>query len=345
MSNKPKILLIGFGGVGTIVAYTLEHLGRAEVVAVAIPSTYEAIKKGYNIESINYGNIKNYVPTEVELSSKEAMEKHGPFDYIVITTKNVPDVFPVVDMLEDCFDEEKTAVVLIQNGLGIEIPFFKKYPKACVISGVTMINTTLYNDTVKHVSKDTIKFGPFINYNISKELQIEKCKKFVELYSNKNNDAQYEEDVKYSRWWKLVYNSCINTTCALSNLDSGRVELFGGMDLIVRPAMEEIEKVALSEGVHLPKGLIDEMIRGEDGVYYPPSMLIDVRNGNFTEYKNITSSVLKIAKRNHVDVPTLTVLNNLLHLLQYRTMEEKGMFVLPKIRPTKEENYQIKFIK
>lgn len=343
--SKPKVLLIGIGSVGTIVSYTLEHLGKAEVTAVARPNTIEKLTtQGYRIESCSYGLIENYRPKNVVLTSKEGMEKNGPFDYIVITTKNIPDISPVVDMLEDCFDEDKTTIVLIQNGIGIEIPIFRKYPKACIISGVTMIGTTLYDDTIKHVSKDVIRFGPFINYNIDKQMQIDNCKKFIEIYSNNNNDAQLEENVKLTRWRKLVYNTCVNTTCAILNLDSGRVDIFGGMETIVRPAMLEVKAIAKSEGIELPDDLIDRMIRGEDGVYYPPSMLIDVRNGNYVEYIVIISNVVKIAKRNNVAIPTLTVLNNMLKLIQYRTMEDNGRFVLPEKRPTKEDCYQIQFL-
>ncbi|GAV29799.1 hypothetical protein PMKS-003303 [Pichia membranifaciens] len=343
-TSVPKVLLIGFGGVGTIVSYTLEHLGRAEVVAVARPSTFDKIaNQGYRIESVDYGTVEKYVPSKVVLSGKEAVEKYGPFDYIVITTKNIPDISPVVDMLEDCYSDN-TAIMLIQNGIGIEIPIYKKYPKATVLSGVTLIGTTLYENTVKHVARDDIKFGPFINYNLSKESQVAKCKKFVEIYSNENNSTEYEENVKLTRWRKLVYNTAINTTCAIVNLDSGRVELFGGADSVLRPAMEEVIATAKSEGVTLPASLIDEMIRGADGVYYPPSMLIDTRNGTYIEHIVIIGNVVKIAKRNNVPVPTLTVLNNLLKMIQMRTMEQNGRFVLPEKRPTPEDHYQIEYL-
>lgn len=340
-TSVPKVLLIGFGGVGTIVSYTLEHLGRAQVVAVARQETYDGIaNQGYRIESVNYGTVEKYVPSKVVLTGAEAVEKYGPFEYIVITTKNIPDISPVVDMLDDCYSDDST-IVLIQNGIGIEIPIYKKYPKATVISGVTLIGTTLYETTVKHVARDIIKFGPFINYNLSKESQIAKCKKFVELYSNENNSTEYEEDVKLTRWRKLVYNTAINTTCATVNLDCGRVELFGGADSVLRPAMAEVIATAKSDGVTLPDSIAEEMLRANDGVYYPPSMLIDTRNGTYIEHVVIIGNVVKIAKRNNVPVPTLTVLNNLLKMIQFRTMELNGRIVLPESRPLPKDNYQL----
>lgn len=340
---KPsKVLLIGFGGVGTMVSYTLEHLGRAEVTVVSVPETYESIIAGYNIESLSYGNIDRYVPTNVAQSPREAVEKYGPFEYIVITTKNIPDVSPVVDMIKDCYSDDST-IVLIQNGIGIEIPIYRKYPHATIMSGVTIIGTTLYDNTVKHVQTDTMRFGPYINYNLPKDVQIAKCKKFCEMYSNPGNVTEYEEDVKFTRWRKLVYNACINTTCALADIDAGRADIYGGMETIIKPAMREVIAVAESEGVKLDDDVIEIMCRGEDGVYYPPSMLIDVRRKGFIEHINIIGNVVKYANRNGVPIPTLTVLNNLLKLVQLRTMEARGLFTLPKIRPLPEEHYKIQF--
>lgn len=343
MNDKVKVLLIGFGGVGTIVSYTLEHLGRAEVYAVSRPETHDGMENGYRIESIDYGVVENYKPHKVVRSGKEAMESYGPFDYIVITTKNIPDVAPVVDMLDGCYSDQST-IVLIQNGIGIEIPVYRKYPNAVIMSGVTLIGTTLYEDTVKHIATDIIKFGPFINYNLDKEMQINKCKKFVDIYTNHHNEVDYEENVKKTRWRKLVYNACINTACSLANLDSGRMELFGGMESIVKPAMREVIAVAKSEGVELEDNVIDTMIHAGDGLYYPPSMLVDVRNGNYIEHVNIIGNVVKYGSRNGVSIPTLTVLNNMLKLIQMRTMESFGRFKLPEKRPMPEEHYEIKFI-
>lgn len=127
-------------------------------------------------------------------------------------------------MIENVYDK-KTAIVLLENGVGIERSMFKAYPDACVISGVTMVSSTLYGTTVSHVGTDAVSFGPFINKNLDKEVQIEKAKEFTKLYYNEHNKAKYDVNVKYIRWRKLVYNGAINTTCAITNVDVGRLEL------------------------------------------------------------------------------------------------------------------------
>ncbi|TID30734.1 hypothetical protein CANINC_000650 [Pichia inconspicua] len=335
-----KVLIIGVGGVGSIAAYTLQNNGAQ--VSVVARSAYDVLKDtGFTIESCDYGTI-NFKPDHVYKSAKEAHDDQGKFDYIVITTKNIPDVSPVEKMIEDVYDKD-TSIVLLENGVGIERSMFKAYPDSTVISGVTMISSTLYGSTVKHVGKDTVSFGPFINPNINKDKQIESAKNFTKLYYNEHNQAKYDENVKYIRWRKLVYNAAINTTCAITNVDAGRLEIFGGMDSIVRPAMKEVLAIAKSDGVELPEDIIDFMIYSDDGEYYPPSMLIDIRKGQYTEYKTILGTALDIAKENGVPAPVLTILCNLLEVIQLRTMEEKGRIDLPERRPLVSEKYKLEY--
>lgn len=338
-----KVLLIGIGGVGSIAAHTLMENG-AIVTAVA-RSSYDALsKEGLTIESCDYGTVENFKPHHVYKNAKEAMTERGPFDYIVITTKNIPDVSPIEEMIKDVYNKD-TTVVLLENGVGIERSMFKAYPDATVVSGVTMISSTLYGTIVKHVGSDTISFGPFINPNLAKEPQVAKAKKFQELYYNKFNNAQYDENVKYIRWRKLIYNGAINTTCAITNVDAGRLHIFGGMEKIVRPAMKEILAIAKADGVELPEDICDFMINSDDGEYYPPSMLIDIRKNQYTEYKVILGTALDIAAEKGIEAPICSILCDLLEIIQLKTMESRGRIKLPEKRPLVAENYQLEFQK
>lgn len=61
--SKSRILIVGTGGIGTVSAYSLERGGAAEVTAV-MRSNYEAaVKKGIDIDSVQYGQVKAWRPT------------------------------------------------------------------------------------------------------------------------------------------------------------------------------------------------------------------------------------------------------------------------------------------
>lgn len=65
---KASVLLVGSGGVGTMAAYALETGGKASVTAV-LRSNFSAVEKdGFQINSLQHGNIRNWRPTTSELA-------------------------------------------------------------------------------------------------------------------------------------------------------------------------------------------------------------------------------------------------------------------------------------
>lgn len=329
--TKENILLVGSGGVGTMAAYALEYSGKACVTSVLRSDYARVVDKGFTIDSCDYGHVEGFRTTHV-VNSVEKAKLFGPFGYIVVTTKNLPDITDITEVIAPVVTSDST-IVLIQNGIGIERDFFKKFPKNVVLSGVSLIQSINRNGYVEHTTQDILKLGYFDNPSLSKELQESICRKFVGLYNNEKVDCEYDSDVKFSRWRKLVYNACLNPVCALTGVDTGRLEIFGGVDSIIRASMGEIIKIAKSDGVALPEDVIEFMIRSDDPMYFKPSMLVDVEKKNFMEIEVICGNPVRIAKENGVEVSNLSLIYELLKILQLKLKEEKGLITVPKVRP------------
>lgn len=330
-ADKCKVLLIGSGGVGTIASYSLEYEDKAVVTSV-LRSDYAIVKeKGFTIDSIDYGHIECYRPTNI-VNSVESAKEYGPFDYIVVVTKSLPDITNMVDVIAPAVTSE-TAIVLIQNGIHIEEAYMERFPKNTVLSGVSMIGSSNKNGCINHETTDFLRVGVFPNENVPKDKQDSICQKFVQIYNTGKNECVFDENVKFSRWRKLIYNATLNPVCALTQLDVGRLEIFGAVDSIIRGAMKEVIAIAASDGVQLPESVIEFMIRSDDPVYYKPSMLIDYEKGNYMEVEVILGNPIKIAQKNSVDAPILTLIYHFLSVLQCKIKEEKGALIVPKERP------------
>jgi ketopantoate reductase len=73
--TKANILLVGSGGVGTMAAYALEQGGKASVTAV-LRSNYNAVNdKGFQINSIQHGQVKDWKPSTSESNPHPASSK------------------------------------------------------------------------------------------------------------------------------------------------------------------------------------------------------------------------------------------------------------------------------
>lgn len=340
MTYKREVLLVGSGGVGTIVGYGINYTNNANLSAV-LRRDYEKVnEKGFDITSIDYGDIKGWKPDQIYSSIEKAAESDKVYDFVVVCTKNIPDVTKVEDLVEPVITKGKTGIVLIQNGFDLGRPFFAKYPDNVIISGVSNIGSHNYNGVVHQTQKDDTIISYFESPTLSEDVQYDKCQEFISIYSNPKNSISYHPSAKFMRYKKLVYNACFNTITTLCGTDTGRLEAAGTLDSVVIPAMREVIMVAKADGVELPDDVINVMIHGDDGDYFEPSMLVDFKKGNPLELQTILGNLLVVAKELNVETPILTVVFNLLKAVQFKLLEGQGIISVPKERPIYDRFYK-----
>lgn len=336
--TKPNVLLIGAGGVGAIVAYTLDRNGKSDL-SIVVRRDYDKVSQtGYDIDSIDYGHVKGWKPKQI-YHSVEAASSGVPYDFVIVSTKNLPDVIKMEDVVEPVITPGVTTIVLIQNGFDNGRPYIAKYPENVCLSGVSHIGSHNHNGVIDQSQPDKCVISYFENTNLALDLQKEKAEQFVDLYSNDINDVSYFADVKWYRYRKLVYNATLNTVCALVDLDTGRLQMSGTLESVSIPAMREVIKVAKSDGVELPKDIINEIVHSDDGGYFEPSMRVDVRKGNPIELETILGSLLRVAREKNVDTPVLDLVYKLLEAVQFRLKEGKGIITVPEDRPEDDKHY------
>jgi ketopantoate reductase len=210
-----------------------------------------------------------------------AKSEHGrPWDYVICSTKNIPDVPPTtVDIISPAVTPGMTTVVLIQNGLNIERPFLERFPGLTVLSGISLVGSAevAHGQVVQH-GPDELIISPFSDPMTEAEERA--GREFVRIYSaSGKTKAVFTADGQYQRWRKLLYNSSLNPICALLNLDTGRIRLAqGAVEGLVRPAMEEIRAAAQAKGYELAPELTQFMIDIDPlRLYLEPSMQQDLK--------------------------------------------------------------------
>lgn len=208
------------------------------------------------------------------------------FDYIVVTTKNIADTTPTTaELISPAVTPGKTVIVLIQNGLNIEKPLFEKFPRNVVLSGVSRVDShEIAPGVIEQGDHDRLIIGAFPNPNPNPHPNAAAdaaARDFVNIYGAAGKtECKYifADEVPFYRWQKLVYNACMNTICAITGLDTGRIQLSGDtVENLVRPAMNEIVAAAAAVGVRLPGDIVDRMVSIDPvTAYLRPSMLEDV---------------------------------------------------------------------
>ncbi|SPJ72998.1 related to 2-dehydropantoate 2-reductase family protein [Fusarium torulosum] len=321
-----RVLLVGCGGIGCIAALNLESGGRAQVTAV-LRSSYDIVKeRGFTINSVDHGQVRGFRPTEI-LTSVPDVSQPGisPFDYIICSTKNTPDVSsPVADLIRSAVTPGHSTILLLQNGLNIEDPLYEAFPDNVILSGISMCGSSEpESGTIEHNVHDELLIGPFRDTGDAAD----RAKDFVARYSASGRcTCRFDSNVAFSRWKKLLYNAVYNPVAALTKLDTGDIQLCPGfVDEVVRPAMKEIQVAAGAYGQELTDEMIEATIITEPiEDHVSPSMLIDVRKEQYIEFENLLGEPLKAAKAKQVATPILQNHYSLAKSYQWKLKSKRG---------------------
>lgn len=338
-----NVVVVGAGGVGVVSALSLFHAGKSEV-SLVVRSDYSAVvERGYRIDSCDYGQLDGWRPHHVYKDVHEAAASGTFFDYVVVTTKNIPDgpnsstmpvlVEPFLLGNAKVDPERLTSVLLIQNGIDIEKHLVstlkpEDYNNYVVLSGVEIVGTTKVGKAqIKHIGQDHLSVGAF---DPSNPAAVESAKRFTKIYdAGDKNFVEFDERVRYSRWKKLLYNAAINTTTAIVGLDVPRTLAYGHDDstrnALFLPAMRDIVNIAASEGIVIEEKFIDFFLNISAKHMFTPSMCVDVQKGQLMELEVILGNPLRVAEANGVEAPTLTFLYNLLSIIQGKLKEQNGL--------------------
>ncbi|KAJ5652048.1 hypothetical protein N7507_009474 [Penicillium longicatenatum] len=329
MTAKSKILVVGGGGVGAIVALNLDSASGTDVTLV-LRSNYTAVTQhGFEIQSCDHGRLVNWRPWKIVNKIPHIYCSEDAFDFVVVTAKNIPNSSAdLASQISPSVTPGITTVVLIQNGLNIERPYLERCPRNIMLSGISMIGSEETKPGfIKHSFADHLTIGPFRNPNLETTKEIEEAERFVGIYSAGGKTfCIYDKNVLWNRWKKLVYNSSMNPICAITGLDAGQIRRAGdSVATLVSDSMREIEAAAKASGYELPADIVEYMATVdpvEDR--FAPSMLQDVRKGNSIEYEYLLGEPLREGKRLGVAMPVVSTLYALCSAIQWRTKEERS---------------------
>jgi len=281
MTNKPSILVVGAGAIGSFYGAILKRAGCE--VSVVLRSDYDAVKEGGFRFTSPLGDL-SWQPDRVYRPDDTP---DGFPDYVLLCVKVLPGVDRAA--LVRPWMGEHTGLVLIENGLDIERELADAYPQHPLVSCLAFIAVSRTGPGEVHHQA----YGQLVMGNFPGGFD-DHCRRLSSLFKEGGIDVNDSEAVVGERWRK-----CVSDT--LSILDAP-----GGEDL-VRTMMEEVMAVAAADGYPLPVDLVEKNLAGTRKMgAYKNSMALDYLNDRPIELDAILGNVVAIAKRCGVAVPHLT---------------------------------------
>ena len=320
-----RILIFGTGSIGGVYSCILSR-GGSDVLCVCRSNYAVAKQNGLQVISSILGNME--CRPNIVSSVDEAISLVKRFDYIVICTKatssNASDTIKLIGPA--ITPGSSTSIVLIQNGIGVEEPYSSAFPGTTLISGVAYLPTTQTTPAVfSHSEMELLHLGLYAadNNGTHTHTDRERLGAFATLIRHGGATVIVEDDLQAQRWRKIVANGAVNPICALSRCrDRELIELSPLASDLFKNVMLEIVAVAdvVGYGKVVDADTVSQQLARSLARPYPgvqPSMMADMFEAKSLEVGAIVGEVVRIGRKQKVQIPRLETLLVLLQGLDY----------------------------
>lgn len=286
-----NILIVGAGAVGAFYGSRLALVPNTKVSVVCRSNYRAVVDQGFTISSPTFDTY-TFRPYRTFASPDEAASSGLAWDYVVVSTKALPDVTDDSGILTNLVRKNHSAIVLIQNGLGVEDPYVQRFPSTPILSAVTAVSAAQTEPgIIKHNRWTRISIGPYLKTGNAprdeqaEEFSIHKNNTFVKLLKDggvEDANAHSHSSLQMIRWHKIAMNASMNPSAVLSggttsHIMSGDPELYlhlkGVMDEVLSTA-PKVLKTPLPKDLATSEGILRSWQKNTSGS--KPSMLLDV---------------------------------------------------------------------
>ncbi len=312
--NKLKTFaIVGAGGLGSF--YGAKLLSKADRVQFQSEFLSKNLPKEelFEIKSI-WGNFSTKL--DVQASTKTMF----PADVIIVATKALKHIdYPT--LLSPFFEKSAhsdTIIVCLQNGIAQEEAFEEMFSSAHVIGGLAF--TCVYRESynrVCHVDHGLVTLAPL------RQEALCVTERLSQLFNDCGIQCKVETNLKEIRWKKLIWNIPFNPLSVI--LDKATtLDILENPETccLVKSLMQETARIAYSDGkIIITDEYIHSMIQKTTEMEpYKTSMFQDYEQGREIEIDAILEKPLQIAQKNHICVPQIRMLYQLLY---YKKMKRK----------------------
>ncbi|OAL35783.1 hypothetical protein AYO20_04933 [Fonsecaea nubica] len=323
-----EVLFFGAGAIGAFYASRVARIANTNV-SVVCRSNYSAVKaNGFKITSPQYGDY-TWTPTRTFNSPESARRSGVNWDFVVVSTKALPNVSDDSKLLEGLVSAN-TAIVLIQNGLGVEQPYVERFPQSTILSAVTIASCAQpSNGHIKHNRWTRINVGPYFSVSNPSAAVTTKAtaqnQTFVDLLLKggiKDAIADTHEKLQLVRWHKIAINASMNPSAVLSGGSTNEAmsndpelsrHLQGVMDEVLTTAPKVVGK-PFPAGFATAEQILRSTRRNTSGS--KPSMLLDWEAGKLMELEVILGNPIRLAREKGYEMPRMQSLYALLKMAE-----------------------------
>ena len=294
MKTINTVSIIGHGALGMLYGkFIQEGIGFDNTSFIMDRNRYE---RNIHTEFICNGEKAEYhfVP----------VDEAKPADLVIVAVKS-PSMDSALETMAPCVGDN-TIIMSVMNGIASEGILAEKFGSEKLIYTVAQgMDSGKIGNELKYTKIGELHLG------LSEDGQQDNLDAVAELLGKSNLDYVFEDDIMFRMWSKFMLNVGVNQTCMVYDTTYGDIIAVDEYYRTFIAAMREVVAVANAEGVHLRESDINfyENIIRTLNKDLMPSMAQDRINKKPCEVEAFSGTVMKLAKKHNILVPTNEFLN------------------------------------
>ena len=295
--------VVGMGAIGGFYGGCLAHAGRT-VRFLSHSDCEYVLQHGLQVDSCDGSftlpHIEAYVkPAEIPES-----------DVVIVGLKSVKNHDVLPELLRPLITD-RTVVILIQNGIGLEEDLQQLFPGLKIIAGLAFIcSAKVGPGHINHQCYGSINLG---NYSCPDD-------RFHEILMDLQDAGIQVGEVPYleARWKKAVWNMPFNGMTVALNTSTDKLLKNPATRQLIYDQMMEVIGAANALGVEtLTSEFADKMMQMTDEmVPYSPSMKLDFDFHRPMEIEYLYTRTIAEAKKVGFEMPKLAMLEAELRFIE-----------------------------
>ncbi|KYK59775.1 2-dehydropantoate 2-reductase [Drechmeria coniospora] len=322
MSDTQLMQVCSVGGnpVSAFLSWRLQATNACDVTLVWKSGFEHVAQYGISFKSPIFGN-ERFKPRHVVRNPEDASNiRDGPFDYVVLCVKALPDVYDLAAVIDAVVTPQHTCILInTTHTLGVEAAIEERYPTNVVlslVSGAELIQ--LGQSEFEHKSSTEIWVGPANkSSNIPVSIQDSMAQALAMTLSTGQVDCKVSPNIRQQQYERVIGPISFHPVSVLFDTPNHAALLDKvGVREMVSDVIDELLRLADASGCKLSSDFkqrtVDEMTRPN----LPESIMWqDYVARRPMEVETYLGSPIKLARDLNVAVPRIETLYAILHNL------------------------------
>ncbi|KJZ75798.1 hypothetical protein HIM_04955 [Hirsutella minnesotensis 3608] len=318
MTPRLKVLSVGGNPVSAFLSWRLQASNACDVTLVWKSGFEHVAQYGISFKSPIFGN-ERFKPRKVVRNPEDASStRDGPFDYVILCVKALPDVYDLASVIETVVTPHHTCILInTTNTLGVEAAIEERFPTNVVLSLVSGAELTqLGQSEFEHKGSTEIWVGPANkNSNIPMTVQEDMAQALSIALNTGQVECKVSPNIRQQQYERVIGPIAFHPVSVLFETPDHATLLdkVGVRDMI-SDVIDELLRLADANGCKLSPGFKERTVTEMTKPNMPESIMWqDYVARRPMEVETYLGSPLKLAQDSRVAVPRIETLYALLH--------------------------------